>query len=557
METVPLRTLAARVAQSRISTNVAYGAELVTEPLLTAIHRFAGFSAIDLLVTRADVPRAKAIAQMMEENANATEVRVRLLSDLSRGAAAMRDWDVWHESRPQGDCRRAFHLRELSTRAFPVTLTHHSLAYASYLHDFFLPLLMAPSRSCDAVICTSQASRTAIRHLLDRTAEGIKSRLGVELAFRGELPVIPLGVDIARFRPRDRGQVRKQLGLPIDEFILLWLGRVSTLDKADLSPLLRVVARLASANPLTRISLLVAGTSFDNTGKVLLSFARALGIGDRVRVIEAIDHRDAHLWYAAADAFVSPVDNVNETFGLTPIEAMACGLPQIVSDWDGYRDTVVDGETGFLIPTWWNGGDESLEHEAEILGDSWEPGLKLAQVMAVDLNALEERVQLLLNDRGLRERMSVASRQRAVKRYSWASVAQEHALLWHHLRQVASRDRRPPDVCTYLRPEYTRCFGHYSTRRLTEASTMQLTREGEMFAAGANAPPFHPFLANFIEPAVVRAILEQVRDGVGVLDGKVTVRDVLAGHPRGKSDRRIVQQHVLWMAKHGLARLEP
>ena len=44
-------------------------------------------------------------------------------------------------------------------------------------------------------------------------------------------------------------------------------------------------------------------------------------------------------------------DNIQETFGLTPVEAMAAGLPCVVSDWNGYKDTVADGETGFRIPT--------------------------------------------------------------------------------------------------------------------------------------------------------------------------------------------------------------
>ncbi|HRE90473.1 MAG TPA: glycosyltransferase, partial [Myxococcota bacterium] len=54
---------------------------------------------------------------------------------------------------------------------------------------------------------------------------------------------------------------------------------------------------------------------------------------------------------AAADVFVSLADNVQETFGLSVIEAMAAGLPVVVSDWDGYKDTVRDGEDGFRVTT--------------------------------------------------------------------------------------------------------------------------------------------------------------------------------------------------------------
>src|SRR6185437_9144143 len=56
------------------------------------------------------------------------------------------------------------------------------------------------------------------------------------------------------------------------------------------------------------------------------------------------------LW-AGADVFISLVDNIQETFDITPVEAMAAGLPVVVSDWDGYRSTVRDGVEGFLIPT--------------------------------------------------------------------------------------------------------------------------------------------------------------------------------------------------------------
>ena len=70
-----------------------------------------------------------------------------------------------------------------------------------------------------------------------------------------------------------------------------------------------------------------------------------------VTFIENHDARFPDALWAGADIFVSLVDNIQESFGLTPIEAMACGLPVLVTDWDGYRDTVRDGVDGFLVPT--------------------------------------------------------------------------------------------------------------------------------------------------------------------------------------------------------------
>ena len=70
-----------------------------------------------------------------------------------------------------------------------------------------------------------------------------------------------------------------------------------------------------------------------------------------VRVLDGQNLALGALARAASDMALSLVDCLQETFGLTPIEAMASGLPVVVSDWNGYRDTVVEGQTGHRIAT--------------------------------------------------------------------------------------------------------------------------------------------------------------------------------------------------------------
>src|SRR6202012_5551691 len=79
--------------------------------------------------------------------------------------------------------------------------------------------------------------------------------------------------------------------------------------------------------------------------------ARAYAPDVAVHFVPGDDRARIGALWAGADVFVSLVDNIQETFGITPVEAMAAGLPVVVSDWDGYRSTVRDGVEGFLIPT--------------------------------------------------------------------------------------------------------------------------------------------------------------------------------------------------------------
>lgn len=64
-----------------------------------------------------------------------------------------------------------------------------------------------------------------------------------------------------------------------------------------------------------------------------------------------LSERDKLLLYRSSDVYFSPSDTVQESFGMSLTEAMACGLPLIVSDWNGYKDVLIHGITGFKVPT--------------------------------------------------------------------------------------------------------------------------------------------------------------------------------------------------------------
>ena len=117
-----------------------------------------------------------------------------------------------------------------------------------------------------------------------------------------------------------------------------------------------------------------------------------------VRALFLVHHIEA--WYSVADVAVTTP--WYEPFGLTPLEAMACGTPVIGSRVGGIAFTIADGETGFLVPP-------------------------------RDPDALADRLDLLLQDPGKRRNMGRAGRARVVHMFAWPRVAARTAALYDEL----------------------------------------------------------------------------------------------------------------------------
>ena len=155
---------------------------------------------------------------------------------------------------------------------------------------------------------------------------------------------IPCGIDTDLFRPRDRDECRRELGIELDRPVLLWVGRLEKLKGVDI--LIDAVAQLEDPEVL----LLVVGG--DEHGQELRreleEQAREAGIEGSVRFTGAVPHEDLPAWYSAAD--VCAVPSYYESFGLVAVEAMACGTPVVASRVGGLVSTVTDGVNGYLIP---------------------------------------------------------------------------------------------------------------------------------------------------------------------------------------------------------------
>src|SRR5690606_22947511 len=86
----------------------------------------------------------------------------------------------------------------------------------------------------------------------------------------------------------------------------------------------------------------------DPQARRLRALAERYQVADRVRLVGAVPHEQMPLWYRSSDVLVAAP--WYEPFGLTPLEAMACGVPVVATAVGGLTDTVVDGLTGDLVP---------------------------------------------------------------------------------------------------------------------------------------------------------------------------------------------------------------
>jgi UDP-glucose:(heptosyl)LPS alpha-1,3-glucosyltransferase len=167
-----------------------------------------------------------------------------------------------------------------------------------------------------------------------KTAEDLK-RYG-----RCQIPVIYHGLSFERFNRDNRQGLRDQsrslLGLRESAFSLLFVG--NDWKNKGLVSLLEAVGSARSAN----LRLLIVG---DDDPAPYRTAIRRCGIEKCVLFLPP--RADVEFYYSAADAYVSPT--LEDAFGLPPLEAMACGLPVIVSIRAGVSEVVTDGVDGFLL----------------------------------------------------------------------------------------------------------------------------------------------------------------------------------------------------------------
>ncbi|WP_027183568.1 glycosyltransferase family 4 protein [Desulfovibrio inopinatus] len=525
------------------------GRKMANAGFLSALFNSDPFDRYDFFLSHAGAESTVATAASKHWPAlwNAGKIRLRKRTELP-DALMQECYHAFHLS----DCLNApAHLARLrnavSRQIFPITAPTHSISYSRYGQDF-LRHLWPGTTPRDAVIATSSTAATCVNAYYGMLRRGYGLDVSSHPGPRVE--VIPLGVDVTQFTPVDeegKRQARMQLGLPAASPVALVFGRISHTSKMDLLPLLRAFQRLRRNNRAQDAVLVLAGWTDeqeDFTG-MLRQLARNIGVS--LSIFPRPDDTQKTAIYAAADVFVSIADNVQETFGLTLLEAQAAGLAVVASDFDGYRDLVVDGQTGYLIPTTMPSRTDFLDMMAPLLHDN-QTHLLLAQETVVDVPILAERLGRLLDDPAYAITLGLSGRERVCTRFSWNYVIQEHLCLWERLNaislEVTEQWRAQPHP---LHIAYGEVFSNYPTRQPEAIGYVAATATGQAVYQGKDAPIFYQFAETVLESRIVKHALFLARKSIL---STVLVQVLMERFSQLSEEKALA--HVLWMLKQDL-----
>lgn len=214
-----------------------------------------------------------------------------------------------------------------------------------------------------------------------------------------EVRVVPLGTDPVRFRPGvDTADVCRRYGLNSGRW-LLSVARLTPHKGIDTG--LKVLAQLAQLYPDLAYAVVGSGAQLP----ALLEMARSLGVADRVRFLTEVPDRDLPGLYNLAEVYLglSRLTEGNaEGFGISLVEASACGVPVVAGRAGGIPDAVRDGDTGMLV---------NPEQPGDVC------------------NA----VRALLDNRPMATRLGEAGRRAVETYYNWDRVTADLASIGHEL----------------------------------------------------------------------------------------------------------------------------
>jgi phosphatidyl-myo-inositol alpha-mannosyltransferase len=298
--------------------------------------------------------------------ANGSIARITLSFRLARRVRevlASEHFDVVHAHEPLMPSLPPTVLR--SSKAVNIG-TFHAYRGSYYGYFYGRPVLRSAFRALDGRIAVSRAAKRFVRQY-----------------FMAPYKIIPNGVDVDRFDPRNVEPLPRYMdGKPN----ILFVGRPE--KRKGVGYLLRAYPHIKSAFPNARFIIVGAG---DWEGSPYRTYIDRHRLHD-IEVVGRVSDSELPRYHRSAHVVVAPATE-GESFGMVLIEAMAAGVPVVASDIEGYRQVVTEGAQGLLVPP-------------------------------RDPLALADAISAVLQDRELASEMGAAGLVTA-RQYAWDRVAEQ------------------------------------------------------------------------------------------------------------------------------------
>ena len=341
---------------------------------------------------------------------------------------------------------------------------------------------------------------------------------------------------------------RQDLGLPMNGQILLCFGRINKSSKCDFALLLSVFKILKEKHKT--LHLVIAGGASPSDMQELEETVAIFGCHKEVILRANPSLIEGPLYYSSANIVFCMSDTLQESFGLTLLEAMASGKPVIAPDWSAFSEIVVHEKTGFLVPTTW-GICDSTTSELSPFNGWFVDHRRLGQSVAIPPHILHSHADALLGKLDLQEEFGRAGRQRILQSFGWENVLTQYTQLWEECQTISKSIEYFPMTGLLRKSLYSHDFQHYPSLLLSpetkimpgnsaySLSNQKIRRLLQRAKIGMNIHVvllilrYVKFLHGSERPVKVSQITESVSRRYNLSVGEVTA-------------------HILWLIKYGL-----
>ena len=280
--------------------------------------------------------------------------------------------------------------------------TYHSLGVIKYKTIENIPLVASQRllvekeilETVERIVATSPQEQEHMRSLVSQ---------------KGEIDIIPCGTDIQQFGSVTREAARTRLEIDPEAKVVLYVGRFD--PRKGIETLVRAV-RESKFYESKQLQLIIGGGCTPGNADAkerdrIAGIVNELGMDECTSLPGCLSREILPSYYAAVDVCVVP--SHYEPFGLVAIESMACGTPVVASDVGGLQFTVVNEETGLLVPP-------------------------------QNVPAFNHAIDQILSHPQWQQELGKAAKKRVIDKFSWHGVASQLDKLYTQLLQQSVRE---------------------------------------------------------------------------------------------------------------------